>query len=313
MADGGNIDIRSARAAVGLSHAEEKRIALALSPAVAWPTLALAVILPVSLIGLIWLGWTGAVPYGIASPVLGLLMYAHYTLVHESVHGNVVARPTSLNWVNTVVGWIGSLGLGMGWPQLQRGHLLHHAHTNTDQDPDIGVKGTFAALLVKWIIGIPLNMLPMFTLAIIMPKRWAYLRKTLTPGELVAISAVGVAQIALLVAAVATGYFEQWLWLWLVPKAIASIILMTFFSWLPHHPFDSTERYKNTRISLWTGGTLILLQQNLHLMHHLWPSVPFYNYARLFRALRPVLAIEGSRIEGLMVGPYRRDLSGPRR
>jgi fatty acid desaturase len=41
-------------------------------------------------------------------------------------------------------------------------------------------------------------------------------------------------------------------------------------------------------------------------MHHLWPSVPFYNYARLFHRLRPVLKAEGSRIEGLMVGPGRK-------
>ncbi len=48
----------------------------------------------------------------------------------------------------------------------------------------------------------------------------------------------------------------------------------------------------------------MLLQQNLHLMHHLWPSVPFYNYARVYRALKPVLLAEGSRIEGLMVGAH---------
>ena len=47
----------------------------------------------------------------------------------------------------------------------------------------------------------------------------------------------------------------------------------------------------------------------LHLMHHLWPSVPFYNYARLFHRLRPVLKLEGSRIEGLMVGPRRRAIA----
>ena len=52
--------------------------------------------------------------------------------------------------------------------------------------------------------------------------------------------------------------------------------------------------------------TFLLLQQNLHLVHHLWPSVPFYNYAKLFHRLRPVLRGEGSRIEGLMVGPRRR-------
>ena len=61
----------------------------------------------------------------------------------------------------------------------------------------------------------------------------------------------------------------------------------------------------------WTGGTFVLLQQNLHLMHHLWPSVPFYNYARLYRRLRPALIAKGSPIQGLLVGRFARDLSHP--
>ena len=95
-----------------------------------------------------------------------------------------------------------------------------------------------------------------------------------------------------------------------IPTRVAALILPICFSWLPHHPFDRTERYLNTRISLWTGGGVLMLQQNLHLMHHLWPSVPFYNYGRLYRRLRPALIAKGSRIEGLMVGPYARDRSG---
>jgi beta-carotene hydroxylase len=51
---------------------------------------------------------------------------------------------------------------------------------------------------------------------------------------------------------------------------------------------------------------MILLPQALHIMRHLWPSVPLYNSARLYQALKPVLRAEGSRIEGLMVGPNAR-------
>ena len=115
---------------------------------------------------------------------------------------------------------------------------------------------------------------------------------------------------ALLAAALATGHFAEWLLLWFLPTRLGVLVLNIFFQWLPHHPFDHSERYLNTRVSLWPGGTFLTLQQNLHLMHHLWPSVPFYNYARLFQRLRPVLKAEGSRIEGLMVGPHRRTIEG---
>lgn len=309
MADGSQ-DPKALRAAIGISHAEERRIALELSPAVAWPTLILAVVLPATLLSVIAAGFTGALPLWACTPILAAVSYAHYTLVHESIHGNVVASPKSLYWVNTVVGWIGSLGMGAGWPALQRTHVLHHSHTNTERDPDISVKGTFVQLLRKWAVMVPMSLLPMFALKYINAERYKRLGTIFSPSEIAQVSAVTLFTLALLVAAIATGHIAEWLMLWFIPTKLAILILNIFFQWLPHHPFDRTERYLNTRISLWRGGTFLLLQQNLHLMHHLWPSVPFYNYARLFRRLRPVLVAEGSRIEGLMVGPGRRTIAG---
>lgn len=313
MADGsgsGSGNSKALRAASGISHAEERRIALSLSPAVAWPTLALAVVLPATLLAVIGLGLTRALPLWACLPILSVVSYAHYTLVHESIHGNVVASPKSLAWINTVVGWIGSLGMGAGWPALQRTHVLHHSHTNTERDPDIAVKGTFGQLLMKWLVMAPMSLVPMGALRFINAERYRRLGTILSPAEIAQVSAVTLLTWGLLIAAIATGRVADWLMLWFLPTRVGILILNIFFQWLPHHPFDSTERYLNTRISLWPGGTLLLLQQNLHLMHHLWPSVPFYNYARLFRALRPVLAAEGSRIEGLMVGPRRRVIAG---
>lgn len=308
MADGSQ-DSKALRAALGISHAEERRIALELSPDVAWPTLILAVSLPASLLAVIALGFTGTLPLWACMPVLAAISYAHYTLVHEAIHGNVVASPKSLAWVNPIVGWIGALGMGAGWPALQRTHVLHHSHTNTERDPDIIVKGTFVQLLKKWAVMAPMSLIPMAALRFINAERYKRLGMILRPAEIAQVSAVTLFTLALLVAAIVTGRVAEWLMLWFLPTRLGVLLLNVFFQWLPHHPFDRTERYLNTRISLWAGGTLLLLQQNLHLMHHLWPSVPFYNYARLFRRLRPVLVAEGSRIEGLMVGPGRRTIA----
>jgi len=302
-------DVKAARAACGITHAQEKQIARDLAPAIAWPTLALAVVLPSTFMALAWFGWTRALPLWVCTPVLALVSYAHYTLVHESIHGNVVSSPRSLAWLNTVVGWIGSLGMGAGWPALQRTHILHHSFTNTDRDPDIIVKGTFGQLLVKWLVMTPMSLLPMFVLRFISAERYKRIGTILSPAEIAQTSAVSLFTLTLLIAAIATGHFVDWLCLWFLPTRLGILILNIFFQWLPHHPFDRTERYHNTRISLWFGGTFALLQQNLHLMHHLWPSVPFYNYARLYRALKPVLRAEGSRIEGLMVGEHVRAIT----
>lgn len=289
-----------------LSRGEEKQIARALSPDIAWPTLALAVLLPGAFIAIVTAGLTGRLPLWICTVVLAPLSYAHYTLVHESIHGNVVARKPAWAWVNTLVGWVGSLGLGLAWPALQRTHVLHHSHTNTDRDPDIFVKGTLVQLLLKWVANTALSFIPLPLMRFLSPTRYGRLASIFSKADIFLISTVTVANLVLLVSAVATGHIAQWLTLWFLPTKIGVLFLNILFQWLPHYPFDRTDRYGNTRISLWFGGTLLTLQQNLHLMHHLWPSVPFYNYARLFRALRPVLAAEGSRIEGLGVGPWRR-------
>ena len=296
----------SDRSRSGISRAREKQIAKSLSPPVAWPTLALALALPSTFAAFVVLGFTGRLPLWTCLPILSLVSYAHYTLVHEAIHSNVVASSPRWAWVNTLVGWIGALGMGAGWPALQRTHVLHHAHTNTERDPDIFVKGTFAQLLVRWLVGLPFMLMPMGAMKWVMPARYRQLRGVLSDADIAQVSAVTLFTLALLAAALTTGHFLDWLCLWFLPTRIGILILNIFFQWLPHYPFDRIDRYGNTRVSLWAGGTFLTLQQNLHLMHHLWPSVPFYNYARLYRALRPVLIEEGSRIEGLGVGPWAR-------
>lgn len=297
----------AAQSSSGISHAEEMRIARSLSPSVAWPVLAMAVALPSTFAAIVTLGLTGVAPLWACAAILPVVSYAHYTLVHEAIHGHVVVGKPAFAWVNTLVGWIGSIALGLGWPALLRTHLLHHAHTNTERDPDIFVKGPLVQLILYWVRGLLINLVPMALLLLIPSKRgYQRLRGIFSTADIVQISAVGVFTLVLLAVSLATGHFLDWLCLWFIPTRIAVLILHVVFQWLPHYPFDRTDRYGNTRISLWFGATFLTLQQNLHLMHHLWPSVPFYNYTRLYRALRPVLIEQGARIEGLAVGRWAR-------
>jgi beta-carotene hydroxylase len=293
-----------------LAPADEKRIARELSPAVAWPTLAMAVLLPATYWTLAGLGLARIVPLWACAPILTFLSYAHYTLVHESIHGNLAPGYPRLRWLNTLVGWLGAIGLGYNWPIMMRTHVLHHAHTNTDQDPDIVVKGTFGQLLVKWFVRtVIVATIPLFVLRWLAPAKYRKAAAALLGAELWQASAVAVLVLALLAAATLTGSVADWLCLLFIPTRSAGLIINIFFQWLPHYPFERAERYLNTRISLWAGATALTLQQNLHLMHHLWPSVPFYNYGRLYRRMRTTLIAKGSRIEGLRVGAYTRDRS----
>jgi fatty acid desaturase len=299
-----------ATSAMLLSPADEKRIARELSPKIAWPTLALAAALPLSLGAVVWLGLARIVPLWACAIVLCLLSYAHYTLVHEAIHGNLVPGHPRLRWVNDLVGWVGALGEGFNWPMLMRTHVLHHAYTNTDDDPDIWVKGGFGLLLLKAIFAnVVLATIPLFVLRYLAPSDYRQATSGLRGSEPVQADAVTLTVLLLLAVSIPTGHFMDWLCLLFIPTRVAAVLLAIYFQWLPHHPFDSTERYLNTRISLWPGAGVLTLHQNLHLVHHLWPGVPFYNYGHFYRRLRPTLLAKGSRIEGLMVGAQAKDRS----
>lgn len=284
------------------SFAHERGLARSLSPSVAWPTLALAAALPGAFVALAFAGLRGQVPLWGCAALLTVVSYAHYTLVHEAIHGNIVRRPSRFAWVNSLVGWVGALGLGGSWPLLRRTHLLHHAHTNSERDPDVYWKGSLIRLARKWGKAILMSFVPLVALRLTHPKRLARMRAALGDPIVRYTSMVSVAHCFLLGAAVATGHLLAYVCLWLAPTKLAMLALHILFQWLPHHPFEETSRYRNTRLSLWPGATLATLQQNLHLVHHLWPGVPFYNYRRLFTALRPVLDARGARSEGLIAG-----------
>lgn len=292
-----------------MTPAEEKSIARDLSPPVAWPTLVMAAALPTAQWTTVWAGLTGLVSLWACTPVIAITAYAHYTLVHESIHGNLAPGHPHLRRINILVGWVGALGLASNWPLLMRTHALHHTHTNSDEDPDIHVKGTLGRLILTWMRLSLLQFVPPFMLKHLAPAQYRRVAAIFRKGEVAQASAVTLAVLAALALAIASGRAVAWAALLYVPTRIAALALMILFQWLPHHPFDRTERYLNTRISLWPGATVLTLQQNLHLMHHLWPSVPFYNYARLYRRLRPTLVAKGSPIQGLRVGRFARDLS----
>ena len=47
----------------------------------------------------------------------------------------------------------------------------------------------------------------------------------------------------------------------------------------------------------------MLLQQDRHLIHHLYPSIPWYRYRAAYRELLPLLREEGAIIAGPRTEP----------
>ena len=91
------------------------------------------------------------------------------------------------------------------------------------------------------------------------------------------------------IAVIAAGFGYEFLMLWVVPWFVGNLLMLTAFGWAPHHDHSETGRYRDTRISLFPGADLLCLYQNLHLVHHMLPSIPFYRYRVAFSELRPLL------------------------
>ncbi|MGB5265924.1 MAG: fatty acid desaturase, partial [Polyangiales bacterium] len=101
---------------------------------------------------------------------------------------------------------------------------------------------------------------------------------------------------AVIVGALATGTFALLATIWFGPVLIAVAFLALTFDFLPHYPYDSRERFLDTRIYPGRFLNAVLLGQNYHLIHHLWTTIPWYRYQRVFRAIRPDLEERGARI-----------------
>lgn len=277
----------------------EKHEAKALTPEVAWPTLAFLFVLAGVHWSMIWLTLSGAVALGWLVLPIGFTTYAHYTLVHESVHGNIV-RNRRYAWVHTLVGWYGSIMLFSTWPLLERTHKHHHSFVNTEKDPDIYVKLSLPRLLLRNLISTVLQPVPILLQRRVfrdsaLARGYVNADQIMSRNEKVQHHVVNGLQ-CLIFWSLALGVFG-WVFVGLVYGAvlIAMNMLIIMFQWLPHHPFSETGRYSATRNIGFTGWNFLFLWQNWHLMHHLWPSVPFYNYQRLYNRLQPVLEEKGAR------------------
>ncbi|WP_197466109.1 fatty acid desaturase, partial [Oleiphilus sp. HI0080] len=59
----------------------------------------------------------------------------------------------------------------------------------------------------------------------------------------------------------------------IIPNIIAVLALALFFDYIPHHPHKSRSRYHDTRIYPGTLLNVLLLGQNYHLIHHMYPRL----------------------------------------
>lgn len=256
------------------------------------PTLGLAAGLLASAV-LVWTSvLSGSLPLWAGCLLMLVLDYWWFTPLHEASHGNVAGRSGGSR-LDAAVGWVSAFFFVAPYPAFRLLHLRHHGKVNEEhEDPDLWVAGrTPLSVLLRCLTILPHYYVFLF----------GKLREESAKKRRIAVqSGLGLAVYGgLAVLLWRTGHGAEAAFLWLIPGWLSSSLLAFLFDYLPHHPHTDSGRWTNANVRL--GGavlTVLMAGQNYHLVHHLFPRVPFYRYGALYRDLRPELTQHGATILG---------------
>lgn len=239
---------------------------------IAFPTIGLALLVFCLYIFVLFMFASGYLAPLISTLLLGVLTFASYTPMHEAVHGNVGGSNTKLKWLDYVVGLLMSPLISIPFNSHKKEHFTHHAHTNSDEDPDVHIQNMFRS--VKDFYRATLRVIK--TQNTFVMDNFTRTEIAVSIGwRLLFVLGTGVVSIPVLF----FGWFS------------GAFLTIFLFSYLPHQPYKDTERWKNTNIQLFSIRWFedLMFQQNLHAVHHLFPRVPFYNYRKVFDKLEPTI------------------------
>lgn len=259
--------------------------ALLRTPDVAWPTVVLGLALPAAWLCVVALAVGGFLPLWLAGPLAFVLAYMTFTPMHDASHRSVARRGP----LNELVGRLAGLPLLAPFPAFRAMHLAHHRHTNEEDDPDL-----WSGSGPSWLL----------------PLRWLtqdlhyYARVLGGQGNLgrlellEVVAGVGL-QVAVGVLFVLQGQGLVFLLVVLIPARLATAALAYAFDYLPHRPHtipSREDRFRATHILSESWLTPLMLCQNFHLVHHLYPAVPFYRYELVWQDQREELVERGGRV-----------------
>lgn len=282
---------------------EEREIATRYSGGFAWPTVLLALFLLASTSAVTAAGFAGSIPLWVGALVNSWLAYMWYTIHHDATHELICGRRKKLLWLNNALGHMAGVPLHLSFTHYSKSHLLHHAHTNNpEKDPDyMSTTGPLRQVPIRSVIMQVIKYLSLLPFIEnyadrVLPKKFAMGVKMMRSRK----GLFNYHRICflVLVAAIIAGQGQEVFMLFTLPSIGGMMILSIWFQWLPHQPNVFTDRYRNTRVFTWAFSHIMLLAQDHHLIHHLYPRLPFYRYRTVYRQIRPSLVANGAHLDG---------------
>ena len=268
----------------------------------AWPTVILGLLLAAAYVAAVALALAGILPLWFAVPLVAVVTYQSYTVLHESVHGSIGGNDRSLRWLNKTMGYVAAWITMIPLTAHRYQHMAHHRYANDqERDPDFHVASMRDSLLAPVRAALQAWVSQFVYYA---NNRWA----DAPPRQRLILCLEVAAALLPRLAVVLAGYWAEGLALFVLAWMIGAIILLYLFAYVVHRPHDHFGRYLDTATvlppqssPLSTGLNWIWMFQNYHSIHHLFPRVPFYKYAELYEEIEDVMKAKRAPIYSISV------------
>jgi beta-carotene hydroxylase len=221
--------------------------------------------------------WLWEWPHWLCFSVNTLALHCSGTVIHDACHQSAHRNRI----VNAILGHGSALILVFAFPVFTRVHLQHHGNVNHPKDDPDHYVSTGGPL---WLIAVRFLYHEVFFFQRRLWRNYELLEWFISRLIVISIVYISVQYHFL-------GYILNF---WFIPAFIVGITLGLFFDYLPHRPFVERSRWKNARVYPGKVLNILILGQNYHLIHHLWPSIPWYNYQPAYYLMKPLLDEKGS-------------------
>ena len=225
----------------------------------------------------IWQWYKGEWPLPLLVGLAFLALHMEGTVIHDACHN--AAHPN--RWINQAMGHGAAILLGFSFPVFTRVHLEHHKYVNHPKNDPDHIVSTFGPV---WLIA------PRF----FYHEYFFFERKLWRKYELMQWGLERSLFISIVLAGIKFDFMNVIYNLWFGPALMVGVTLGIFFDYLPHRPFLTRNRWKNARVYPSKTMNLLIMGQNYHLVHHLWPSIPWFEYKPAYEATKPLLDAKGS-------------------
>jgi len=256
--------------------------------AVEWPTLFLALFIYSAWLALTYF-WAH-VPFILLLIAGGWLVAWHGSLQHEVLHGH----PTRSRRINDAIGSV-PLGLWLPYPLYKRAHLKHHNDewlTDPIEDPESYYLtgptwqrlGAFGRLVTKVNNTLPGRLIIGPIVALL--AFWGHELQAIMRGDFRHVACwtlhfIGVAAVLYWIVGIA----GMPLWIYLVAFAYAGLSFTRLRSFAEHN-FAEAKEERTAIVENTPAFGLLFLYNNLHIVHHNKPAMPWYKIPGLYRANR---------------------------